>query len=298
LHLHFESMFNCSDFKFRDDSDSPDYYLWQVFSDWQSKKNLLIGQYNITSPQMTLLTTIYWLIQNKRDPIQVAVADTAKMDKMTTSTVLRTLQKKGLITRTEHSKDTRAKVVHLTEKGIEITVKSLRQVNKFNIDYFSALGDSKATFINLLQKIITINTMQTDFISIYQTTINAPIEQVWDALINQEIVKKYFFGSNQETDWKIGSQILWTGEYEGTTYTDKGVVLEFSPNKKLSYSYLSSWSGLDDKPENYLSVTYEVKSIETGTELTITQSNYDEEKAKHSSENWATVINGLKKLVE
>lgn len=140
--------------------------------------------------------------------------------------------------------------------------------------------------------------MITGNLSTYKTTINASIEKVWDALINPEIVKEYFFGSSQNTDWEIGSSIQWTGEYEGTKYIDKGRVLEFVPNNKLSYSYLSSWSGLDDKPENYLLVTYEVKTIESGTELTITQSNYDEEKAKHSVENWAIVIAGLKKLVE
>jgi uncharacterized protein YndB with AHSA1/START domain len=140
--------------------------------------------------------------------------------------------------------------------------------------------------------------MQTDHQSKYQTIIKAPIEKVWDALTNPEIVKQYFFGSNQETDWKVGSPVLWTGEYEGTTYVDKGVVLEFLPNKKLSFSYLSSWNGLEDKPENYLLVSYDVKSTGTGTELIIIQSNYDDEKAKHSTENWAVVIGGLKKLVE
>jgi uncharacterized protein YndB with AHSA1/START domain len=140
--------------------------------------------------------------------------------------------------------------------------------------------------------------MQTNHQSKYQTIIKAPIDQVWEALTNADIVKQYFFGSNQETDWNIGSQILWTGEYEGTTYVDKGVVLEFEPNRKLSFSYLSSWSGLEDNPENYLLVTYEVHPVENGTELIITQSNYDEEKSKHSSENWKLVIDGLKKLVE
>jgi len=291
-------MYNYNDFQFRNDSDSPDYFLWQVFSDWQNKKNIIINAYDITSPQMTVLTAIYWLMQSKKESIQAAIADAARMDKMTTSTVLRTLEKKGLVTRVEQLKDTRAKVVSLTQKGLELTVRSLKQVNDFNVDYFSALGDSKATFIHLLQQILIINNMQTEFKSTYQTEIAAPIEKVWDALINPKIVKQYFFGSNQETDWKIGSQILWTGEYEGTPYTDKGVVLEFSPNKKLSYSYLSSWSGLEDKPENYLLVTYEVTPIDAGTELTITQSNYDEEKAKHSSENWAVVIDGMKKLIE
>ena len=140
--------------------------------------------------------------------------------------------------------------------------------------------------------------MITSNLSTYKTTIKAPVEKVWEALINPEMVKQYFFGSSQVTDWKIGNSILWTGEYEGTKYIDKGKILEFLSNDKLSYSYLSSWSGLDDKPENYLLVTYEIKAIEAGTELTITQSNYDEEKAKHSAENWAVVIDGLKKLVE
>lgn len=140
--------------------------------------------------------------------------------------------------------------------------------------------------------------MQTNHQSKYKIIIKAPIEKVWDALTNPEVVKQYFFGSNQETDWKVGNPIIWTGEFEGTTYVDKGIVLEFLPNENLSFSYLSSWSGLEDKPENYLLVSYDVKSTETGTELIITQSNYDEEKAKHSTENWAVVIEGLKKLVE
>lgn len=140
--------------------------------------------------------------------------------------------------------------------------------------------------------------MQTNHQSKYQTIIKAPIDKVWDALTNPEMVKQYFFGSNQETNWNVGSKISWTGEYEGTPYVDKGVVLEYLPNKKLSYSYLSSWIVLEDRPENYLLVTYEVTQTENGTELIITQSNYDEEKAKHSAENWEIVVDGLKKLIE
>lgn len=140
--------------------------------------------------------------------------------------------------------------------------------------------------------------MNTKYQSNYKTIINAPISKVWDALTKPEIVKEYFFGSNQETDWKVGSPIIWTGEYEGTTYIDKGIVQEYEPNKKLTYSYLSSWSGLEDKPENYLLVTYEVREVDGATELTISQTNYDEEKANHSESNWAIVIDGLRKIVE
>jgi len=140
--------------------------------------------------------------------------------------------------------------------------------------------------------------MQTNFKTTYQTVVKASIEKVWDALTNPAIVKQYFFGSNQQTDWKVGSPINFTGEYEGKNYVDKGIVQEYVPNQKLSYSYLSSWNALEDKPENYLLVVYEVKKVSQGTELTITQSNYDEERAKHSAENWKVVIDGLKKIVE
>jgi uncharacterized protein YndB with AHSA1/START domain len=140
--------------------------------------------------------------------------------------------------------------------------------------------------------------MQTNHKSTFRTTINAPLEKVWNALTNPELVAKYLFGTKQETNWKVGSPIKWSGEYEGTKYVDKGTVLEYNANEKLSYSYLSSWSAMEDKEENYLFVVYKVNALGKNTELTITQSNYSEEKAKDSIKNWTAVIDGLKKLVE
>lgn len=140
--------------------------------------------------------------------------------------------------------------------------------------------------------------MQTNHQSRYQAVIKASKEKVWEALTNPEMVRQYFFGSNQESDWKVGSPIVWTGVYEGTNYLDKGIVLEFLPYEKISYSYLSSWTRLEDKPENYLLVSYQLNSIAADTELIITQTNYDEERAKVSVEHWGVVIDGLKKLVK
>ncbi len=140
--------------------------------------------------------------------------------------------------------------------------------------------------------------MQTEFQTQYKTTINAPLEKVWEALTNPEIVKQYFFETDLITDWKVGNAIIFQGEWEGQTYQDKGEVLEFEQNKRLAFSYLSNWSGKEDKPENYLWVCYEVEPDGLKTELTIHQSNYDEERAKHSEENWASVIDGMKKIVE
>jgi uncharacterized protein YndB with AHSA1/START domain len=140
--------------------------------------------------------------------------------------------------------------------------------------------------------------MQTKYKTTYRTAINAPVTKVWEALTVPKIVKQYFFGSDMVTDWKVGNPIIFQGEYEGKPYKDKGIVLEYKPNKSLSYSYLSNWSGMEDKPENYLIVSYHVQETPEGTELTISQTNYDEERAKHSEGNWKGVIDDLKKIVE
>ena len=140
--------------------------------------------------------------------------------------------------------------------------------------------------------------MQTHFKIQYKTTVNAPLEKVWDALINPEIVKQYFFGTELITNWKVGDDIVFQGEWEGQKYKDPGKVLEYKHNEKLAYSYLSNWSGKEDKPENYLWVCYEVKPTENGTELIISQTNYDEERAKHSEGNWEALIDGMKKIIE
>lgn len=140
--------------------------------------------------------------------------------------------------------------------------------------------------------------MQTDFKAQFKTTINASVEKVWNALTNPEIVKQYFFGTDLITDWKVGGPIIFQGEWEGQKYKDQGEVLEYQRNKKLAYSYLSNWSNKEDKPENYLWISYEVKDLGDKTELVITQSNYDAEKAEHSASNWESLMQEMKKLVE
>jgi uncharacterized protein YndB with AHSA1/START domain len=131
-------------------------------------------------------------------------------------------------------------------------------------------------------------------------SINAPVAKVWDALVKPELVKKYFFGTNVQSDWKVGSPITFTGEWQGKTYKDKGTILAFEPGKLLKYSYWSSMSGIEDKPENYVTVTYELKEeSKNKTTFTITQENIPDEKMKeHSEQNWKKVQDALKELLE
>ena len=58
-------------------------------------------------------------------------------------------------------------------------------------------------------------------------------------------------------------------------------------------------SGIEDKPENYAPITYELRERDNGTDLTVTQENIPDEKMKeHSEENWKKVMTDMKRLVE
>ncbi len=131
-------------------------------------------------------------------------------------------------------------------------------------------------------------------------TIDAPASEVWDALTKPEIIKQYFFGTNTETDWVPGQAIKFSGEWEGKSYEDKGTVLNFEPRKLLRYNYWSSMSGIEDKPENYVVITFRLsEEDENKTYLSITQENIpSEEMREHSEQNWNKVLEGLKKLLE
>ncbi len=129
--------------------------------------------------------------------------------------------------------------------------------------------------------------------------INAPIETIWDALTKSEQVKEYFFGTDLDTTWEVGSPILFRGEWEGKKYEDKGTVLEFNPPHSLSYDYWSSMSGIEDKQEAYQILRYDLTPHEDGVEVTISQSNVEtQEKADHSTANWKMVLDGLKKYID
>jgi len=132
------------------------------------------------------------------------------------------------------------------------------------------------------------------------TTIEAPVDRVWDALINPNTIKQYMFGTNVTSDFKEGSPILFKGEFQGKAYEDKGVILKMKPQQMLRYTHFSPSSGLPDKPENYHTVTIDlVKQGEQKTLVTLTQDNNPTEEAKeHSEKNWAMMLDGLKKLLE
>jgi len=133
-------------FSFDNAEDSSGFLLWQVTNLWQREIKKALEQHNLTHSQYVLLASIHWLTLHKQDVTQVLLSTHTKIDPMTTSTVLRTLQAKGLLKRTEHATDTRAKTVVLTDEGKAVVKQAVVAVEDFDRKFFSSLGDDAAGF--------------------------------------------------------------------------------------------------------------------------------------------------------
>jgi uncharacterized protein YndB with AHSA1/START domain len=130
--------------------------------------------------------------------------------------------------------------------------------------------------------------------------VNVDVKKVWDALTNPSKIKDYLFGTETITDWKVGSPLVFQGEYQGHKYKDKGVILENKPFETISYSYWTSFSGLEDKPENYSKTTYKLKVIDSNTtELTWIQKGFaNEDGYNHSKNGMTDFLKAVKKVME
>lgn len=137
---------NDNTFSFEKAEDSPGFLLWQVTSIWQREIRRALEKYDLTHSQYVLMASIHWLTLHQHDVTQILLSSHTKVDPMTTSTVLRTLQSKGLIARQEHATDTRAKTVVLTTEGKKIIKQAVKAVEKFDDDFFRPLGSKLQEF--------------------------------------------------------------------------------------------------------------------------------------------------------
>jgi uncharacterized protein YndB with AHSA1/START domain len=136
------------------------------------------------------------------------------------------------------------------------------------------------------------------------TTIDAPPSTVWRALTDCDLMKQWaaepVMGIEITTDWKIGSPIIVKGRHNNVDFENNGSILKFEPESILSYSHLSSISGLPDRAENYTIIEFRLlRAGENSTSLTVNVSNFPAESAfEHWQYYWRITIGVLKRLIE
>lgn len=140
--------------RFERADDSPGFLLWQLTNLWQQRIRSALAPLGITHVQFVLLAGVAWLENTKVVVSQATLSRHAHTDSMMTSQVVRTLEEKGLVTRTVHPTDTRTKVVSLTAEGRKVAQRALSVVETVDEQFFQELGGQASTFARLMQLLI------------------------------------------------------------------------------------------------------------------------------------------------
>jgi len=127
-----------------DPEESPGFLLWHVTLRWQREIAAALAPLDLTHVQFVLLATTWWLNERGEEPNQLSVATHAGTDVKMTSEVLRKLEVKGLVVRTVDAADTRARRIHVTERGGDLALAAVAAVEGVDAAFFQATPDTAA----------------------------------------------------------------------------------------------------------------------------------------------------------
>lgn len=138
--------------KFVDAADSPGRLLWQVSNAWQGAQRAALRPFGLTHVQFILLASLTWL-HDGSPTTQRKLAEHAHADPMMTSQVLRALEARGLIERSPHPTDSRARALTVTQAGVDLANRANVAVEEVDRSYFGTLDNDRHVFTRMLLRL-------------------------------------------------------------------------------------------------------------------------------------------------
>jgi uncharacterized protein YndB with AHSA1/START domain len=133
---------------------------------------------------------------------------------------------------------------------------------------------------------------------VYVSYINSTPEKVFNALLDPEMTRKYWFNHHNASDWKVGSRWEHRIFDDPATVHVVGKVVESNPPNRL----VVTWGRPKDEGNDQKSsrVTYDVEAFGQSVKLTVTHDEFrdDSEMFESVSFGWPVVLSGLKTLLE
>jgi uncharacterized protein YndB with AHSA1/START domain/DNA-binding transcriptional ArsR family regulator len=128
---------------------------------------------------------------------------------------------------------------------------------------------------------------------VYEVYIRATPEEVWRALTDSELTRRYYYDNSVESDWTRGSRLVYRNP-DGTEAIT-GEVLEADAPRRLVHTFF--FPGTDESPSR---CTWTIEPRGVATLLTLTHDDFDGETSTYRSvaHGWVPILSGLKTLLE
>jgi uncharacterized protein YndB with AHSA1/START domain len=132
---------------------------------------------------------------------------------------------------------------------------------------------------------------------VYVTYIRATPQKVFEAITRPEIAKRYW-GHENVSDWKPGSQWQHVRDNDERTVELIGNVIEVSPPKRLVISWANASQASD--PAKHSRVTFEIEEYDNMVRLTVSHDELEAGSgmANGISKGWPAVLSSMKSFLE
>lgn len=132
--------------------------------------------------------------------------------------------------------------------------------------------------------------------------IAATPQTVWETLTTTALMLQWMGGAELQlevcTDWKVGAPFIIRGRHH-IPFENKGMLLRYEPGQRLQYTQMSSFSRLDDRPENYSRFDFQLTAAPGQTLLSLHISGFPTETiGKHLAFYWRGTLHQIRKIAE
>jgi DNA-binding MarR family transcriptional regulator len=132
----------------------PGFVLWQVSKLWQRKLAVALKPYDIGGTEFVVLGNTVRLSQLGQIVTPASLMDATKVDRMTASQTIRSLEKKHLIERVNAPDDKRTFQISPTQDGIKLADDALGKVIDAHNQFFSPIHAQTEQYLEIMQKLI------------------------------------------------------------------------------------------------------------------------------------------------
>jgi|GEM_PF-593549 len=130
--------------------------------------------------------------------------------------------------------------------------------------------------------------------------INTPVSRVWEMISNHDNIRRWAEafspGTFAETDWKVGSEIIWKDGSQNVGA--RGRVTEYEQPHRLKFQYWDNISAEASSPLDKYTETFSLKEDEGGTSLLIEAGPLSAEHVNMHNGLWEKAIALLKSAAE
>jgi uncharacterized protein YndB with AHSA1/START domain len=131
---------------------------------------------------------------------------------------------------------------------------------------------------------------------VYVTYIASTQDAVWNALTNPDVTQLYWYGTRVESDWKVGSKVVYR---RGGEVTDEHIVLAVDPPHSFRHSFHPVFAE-EFRKEDPSRVTFAIEQSGGVVRLTLIHDEFplNSRIIAGCRESWPPIISSLKSLLE